>query len=113
LASIDGKTVKALCAPHTRTARQIASALRNLPQRPAKPALNNGRVQRAARRAFYVGEIVSTADVVQIAFVRKLLLHGRRAEPHDYLLARRALELIAVRIGRAGGRGRPVQWRLR
>jgi hypothetical protein len=36
--------------------------LRNLSRRPAKPALGNGRVQRAVRRAFYFGsEVTSSA----------------------------------------------------
>jgi hypothetical protein len=48
---------------------------------------------------------VTTADVVQMAYARKILIHGRRPEPHDYRLARRALELIAVRIGRGGRSG--------
>jgi hypothetical protein len=97
-----------------RTPSQIASSLRNLAQRLPRPAQGNGRVQKSARRVFCVGEIVSTADVVQIAFARKLLLHGRRAEPHDYRLARAALRLIANPIGRSPkGPGHPMLWRLR
>jgi hypothetical protein len=57
--------------------------------------------------------LLSTADVVEVAFARKQLLHGRRLEPHDYRLARRALELIAEPIGRGGGMGRPMLWRLK
>jgi hypothetical protein len=48
-----------------------------------------------------------------MAYARKMLIHGRRPEPHDYRLARRALELIADRIGRGGGQGRPMRWRLK
>jgi hypothetical protein len=47
------------------------------------------------------------------AFARKTLLQGRKLEPHDYRLARRALELIAIPIGRGEGRGRPMKWLLR
>jgi len=70
-------------------------------------------VQRAARRAALGRQLLSTADVVALAYCRKKLLHGRRIEPHDYRLARRALELIAEPIGRGDGRGRPMLWRLR
>jgi hypothetical protein len=58
-------------------------------------------------------DVLTTADVAELAFARKRLLHGRRLEPHDYRLARRALELIADPVGRGGGRGRPLLWRLR
>jgi hypothetical protein len=86
---------------------------RNLAQRPAKPALGRGRIQKAARRAALGRQLLSTADVCELAFVRKRLLHGRRLEPRDYRLARAALRLIADPIGRDGGRGRPLLWRRR
>jgi hypothetical protein len=58
--------------------------------------------------------LLSTADVAELAFARKRLLHGKRLEPHDYRLARRALELIADPIGRSlTGIGRPMLWRLK
>jgi len=58
--------------------------------------------------------LLSTADVAELAFARKQLLHGRRLDPQDYKLARRALALIAVPIGRSPhGSGRPMLWRLR
>jgi hypothetical protein len=44
-------------------------------------------------------KVSRTTDVVQMAYARKMLIHGRRPEPHDHRLTRRALELIAVRIG--------------
>jgi hypothetical protein len=85
-----------------------------MPQRLPRPGLGRGRVQRAARRACVLADVVSTADVAELAFVRKGLLHGRRLEPHDYRLARRALELIADPIGRSpSGMGRPMLWRLK
>jgi hypothetical protein len=84
-----------------------------MPQRLPQPGLGRGRVQRAARRAAIGRQLLSTADVAELAFVRKRLLHGRRLEPHDYRLARRALELIAEPIGRNGGMGRPLLWRLK
>src|SRR5262249_48976861 len=48
-----------------------------------------------------------------LGLARKQLLHGGRLAPHDYRLARRALALIAEPIGRGGGMGRPILWRLR
>src|SRR5262245_36320643 len=89
---------------------------RKIPQlkRGGAPGRGRGRIQLAARRSLYDCVIVSTADVAQTAFARKTLLHGRRLEPHDYRLARAALRLIAVPIGRAAhGSGRPMLWRLR
>jgi len=42
------------------------------------------------------------------AYARKLLAHKRRIECSDYRLVRPALDRIADRVGRAGGRGRPM-----
>jgi len=92
------------------------ATLRKIPQlnRGGGPGRDRGRVQRAARRAAIGRDVLSTADVVALAFVRKRLLYGRRLEPHDYRLARRALELIADPIGRSPkGPGKPMLWRLR
>ena len=88
--------------------------VRNLTQRPEKPALGRGRIQRAASRAALRQQVLSTADVVAMAYARKRLLHGRRLEASDYRHARRVLRLIAEPIGRASaGMGRPMLWRLR
>jgi hypothetical protein len=57
--------------------------------------------------------LLSTVDVAELAFARKRLLHGRRLEPHDYRLARAALQLIADPVRRGSGQGRPMLWRLR
>ena len=98
--------------PNARKRLKIPASRPKMPQRPAQPGLGRGKVQLAAKRAFVCGEVISTADVAQFAYCHKTLLHGRRLEPHDYRLARRALALIATPIGRGGGRGRPMQWRL-
>jgi hypothetical protein len=45
--------------------------------------------------------------------VAEYLLDGRRPDPQGYRIAREALQLIADPIGRAGGRGRPIIWRLK
>jgi hypothetical protein len=85
----------------------------NLVQRPAKPALGRGRIQKLARRAMWAfGGQATTAQVLQWTSVRKLV-HGRRIEPHDYRDARRALARIADAVGRTSGGGRPMLWRLR
>ena len=54
--------------------------VRNLTQRPEKPALGRGRIQRAASRAALRQQVLSTADVVAMAYARKRLLHGRRLD---------------------------------
>jgi hypothetical protein len=52
--------------------------------------------------------------VCAIAYCRKTLLHGRRLDPQDYRMARKALALIAAPIGRSSiGKGRPTIWRLK
>jgi hypothetical protein len=85
----------------------------NLTHRPAKPAKNRGRIQKAARRVLLLldGE-ASTRDVVSWGYCRKVQ-RGQRIEKVDYRYVRRALERVAVRIGRAGGIGRPILWRLK
>jgi hypothetical protein len=79
---------------------------RNFLQRPAKPALGRGRVQRAARRELMLRDVVTTADVARRAFCRK-----QKFRPDEYGAARRALERLAERHGRDRGRGRPMLWR--
>jgi hypothetical protein len=106
------KMLPRIPAEHVRRSQKTRS-LHNLTHRPAKAAKGNGRIQRAARRGFIGGGEITTADVTQIAYCRKVLLHGRRLEKHDYRLARAALRLIADPIGRAGGQGRPLLWRLK
>jgi len=56
--------------------------------------------------------MAATAEVVQWAYVRKLLMRMGRIESSDYRHVRRALEPIVDRIGRGDGRGRPIIWRL-
>jgi hypothetical protein len=53
-------------------------------------------VQRAAVRLSHLQSVLSTADVCAIAYCRKMLLHGRRLDPQDYRMARKALALIAA-----------------
>jgi hypothetical protein len=86
--------------------------VRKFPQRPPKPALGRGRLQIAARRGFYSNDVVTTGEIAQAAFVRRLLLHGQRLRPDHYRQVRRVLAAIAIPIGRGGGRGRPMLWQL-
>ena len=97
-----------------RTPLQKAAAFRNLVHRPAKPALNRGRVQRLAQRALLaLGGTATTSQVIGWTCCSKRLVHGRRIERHDYRAARQALDRIAERIGRAKTIGRPWLWRLK
>jgi hypothetical protein len=67
---------------------------RNLTYRLPKPALNRGRIQKAARRVLLVqGGEASTHDVVRWGYCRKIQ-RGQRIEKSDYRLVRRALERI-------------------
>jgi hypothetical protein len=86
---------------------------RNLAQRLAAPALNAGRIQRAARRLFLLHDEVTTAMVAERAYCRRIYLRRLRLEPHHYRRVRRVLSRIAEPIGRAGGMGRNLIWRAR
>src|SRR5262245_29384599 len=85
---------------------------RNLRKRPAKPALDRGRLQRAARRAFIAeGDQLSTTTILDWVYVRR---RHAPLSPGLYHALHRALESIgAKRIGRAETIGRPWLWRLR
>jgi hypothetical protein len=91
---------------------ELTPSIRNLSRRLAKPALGNGRVQRAARRALWALEMASTSQVLEWTCSSKRH-RGERTTEHDSRAARRALERIgAVRIGRARTIGSPWIWRL-
>jgi hypothetical protein len=95
-----------------RTTAQITSSARNLARRLAKPALGNGRVQRLARRALLtLGGQATTSQIMEWTCCRKRARGGRPAN-HDNRAARRALDRIAHRIGRANTIGHPIIWRL-
>ena len=85
---------------------------RNLARRLPKPALNRGRVQVLALRALRVLGEANTSEILQWTCCRKLH-RGQRLANHDNRACRRALDRIAERVGRAGGRGRPWIWWLR
>jgi len=69
--------------------------------------------QKAARRALWaLGGTATTTQVAQRGYVRKIV-RSERLNSDDYWYVRRALAEIAVPIGRAGGRGRPIIWRLK
>src|SRR5262245_66565973 len=97
---------------NTQMSQRKSAALRNLLRRPAKPALGNGRVQRACRRAFWAYETPSTSDI--IAFAYALRLHrGERRNAFNATVRRTVTAMGAVRIGRARTRGRPWRWALK
>ena len=81
----------------------------NLAQRPPAPARGRGRVQKLARRALIAlgNPSTTTTEVLQWTRCRGGVRH------HDYRAARRALDRIADRVGRAETIGRPWLWRLR
>jgi hypothetical protein len=85
--------------------------LRNLSRRPARPSLNRGPVQRRAKRALWALGIASTSEVVEWTHARARV-RGLCSDNHTRS-ARRVLEWIAVRVGRANTIGRPWLWQLR
>jgi hypothetical protein len=80
----------------------------NLQRRPAKPALGNGRIQRAVRRAFYFCSEVTSSDVYDWVYPRRrhLLTQAHR---HS---ARRVLMTMAEPVKRVPPYGAWL-WRLR
>ena len=86
-----------------------------MPQKLPAPCLGRGRVQRAAERvALLAGGLMSTSEVMAVAYARRTLLRGLPLRPCDYRRAWRALERIAVRVKRSPtGSGRAWLWRLR
>jgi hypothetical protein len=98
---------------NNNTKQRKSSQLRGL-NRGGGPGRGRGRLQRAARRGFYINDVVSTADIAQAAYAQRILLHGKRIEPCHYRFVRRALALIAEPVGRSDkGPGRPMLWRFK
>jgi len=77
----------------------------NLRARPAKPSLNNGPVQRAARRALQALGEASTSEVAAWTHRNPT----RRRTRHTRVVLGRIAEIV----GRAPTIGRPWLWRLR
>jgi hypothetical protein len=77
--------------------------LRNLSRRPAKPALNRGRVQRGALRALWAldGE-ATTSEVAEWTHARDRA-YGERSDNHTRA-ARRVLARIAAKVRKVGPR---------
>jgi uncharacterized protein YcgI (DUF1989 family) len=78
--------------------------------RPPQPALDSGRVQKRIRRAYVAtGKLVlSTSELMRWTHPRP---GGTR---HNHRRAiRGAAERYCVRVGRGGGVGRPIRWRMR
>jgi len=102
--------------PPRRVAAHVAQlksrSLRNLTQRPAKPALGRGHVQRQARYAMWTLGEATTPQVLEWCYGLKLHRGGRFAR-WDYRSCGRALAAIgAAKIGRATTIGKPWIWRL-
>ena len=76
----------------------------NLAHRPAKPALYNGRLQKACQRAFIaLNGPITTGDAARWCYPR--------AKRPDYDHVKRALKSIgAVKLRRLGGSARPLLW---
>lgn len=70
----------------------------NSSRRPAKPALNRGRVQRGALRALWVLGIASTSEIAEWTHARARA-YGERSDNHTRA-ARRVLSRIAERVKR-------------
>jgi hypothetical protein len=80
----------------------------NYAARPAKPALGNGRIQRAVRRAFYFSSEVTSSVVYDWVYPRRRHL---LTQAHRYS-ARRVLMTMADPVERVPPYGAWL-WRLR
>jgi hypothetical protein len=85
----------------------------NLTKRPAKPAQNRGRIQRQIRLAFVMlgKSTVTTAELAEFTHGHLTLLGEKLSPDHYRHIHRACLQIGAVRVGRADGRGRPMIWR--
>src|SRR5262245_23600244 len=91
-----------------------ARRLRNLRHRLPAPARGNGRVERAAKRVLDLFGEASTADVAAFSHAERILLHGQRLGSNHYETIRDAIRRTgAIPVGRGGGMGRPIRWRLK
>jgi hypothetical protein len=98
--------------PIAQMSPELTRSIRKIPQRLPKPALGRGKLQIAAKRCFYAADVVSTAEVAQSAYVRRILMEGWRVRSDSYRRIRRVLAEIATPIGRSvRGPGRPMLWR--
>jgi hypothetical protein len=71
------------------------------------PRKFSGPIQRGAIRVLREMEVASTSDIMPIT-------HPRQHNPqHRSRSLRRVLDEIAIRVGRADGKGTPVLWRLK
>jgi hypothetical protein len=84
---------------------------RNLRRRPVKPALNNGRVQRAIRRAFLMEgrEVLSSDEIYDYTHARRRMQHKKLG---SYCQPLRTLRSMCVPIRKVPPHGAWL-WRLR
>jgi hypothetical protein len=80
--------------------------------RPPTPSLDNGPIQQRARRAFFGSgkQVLSTSEIMQWTHPRPRPVGGRHRQRQSL---RRVLDRYCIRIGRAGGMGRPILWKLK
>src|SRR5215470_6478678 len=103
--------------PPRRVAAHMAQlkprSLRNLTQRPARPALSRGHVQQQARYAMWTLGEATTPQVLEWCYCLKLH-RGARLARWDYRSCARALAAIgATKIDRVKTqRGRPWRWQM-
>ena len=73
------------------------SVRRRMPEKLPTPSAGRGRVQKSAERvALLAGDsLISTTDVLALAYARRKILHGLPLRRHHYRLTR-ALERIGT-----------------
>ena len=98
--------------PHSVGAKPCSGWLRhpNLRLRPHAPAAGRGRLQRQIGRAFIAhGPVLTSSDVYRWCE----RWQAREFGQWERWSIVRILDVVAERVGRSRGRGRPWIWRLR
>ena len=87
----------------------------NLRRRPPTPAEARGSIQRAIRRGFVASgaEALTSAQIYNWAYVRRRMGRCKTLPAGVYSRALRTLRAMCDPVGRGGGVGRPILWRLR
>jgi hypothetical protein len=83
--------------------------------RPARPALNRGKLQIRVLRTFLTADApaISASKIYDWCYARRRLLLGKPLTTRHRYSVWRILVTIADPIGRSTSIGRPILWRLR
>lgn len=98
-----------------RTRPQISGKSRKMPRKLPAPCLGRGHIQRGVEYAFMLADELTTTQIAEWAYPKRLVGKPRRSlSSHHYRYIRRRAAEVADRVGRSSrGSGRAILWRLR